>query len=313
MSSTPAFTATPAVTSTATLQPLGKGGIVAFISNRADGKTFQIWTMNVTTDNSGKSVAGNVKQLTTDAGDKHQPAWSPDGKKLLFVSPGPGGGTDIYVLDYAGGAAKAVDLSNKKGDDSYPAWSPDGKLIVFTNTRDDGIQQLWLMAPDGSGQRLLSGDYMEHSATWSPKMDMLLYIVTGNYHDWLWYRSQTDDYKTPVRFDPVELFGQLGEVSDPSWSPDGALIAYVRTDKGIMKIYTTLAKSRGSTFTLLTKEASAIRERAPAWSPDSQWILFTSERDGNPEVYIMTASGLLQTNLTNSPSKDMEAAWQPLQ
>ena len=50
----------------------------------------------------------------------------------------------------------------------------------------------------------------------------------------------------------------------------------------------------------------------PGWSPDGQWILYTSERDGNPELYIMRATGQLQINLTLSSSRDYDAAWQPI-
>jgi Tol biopolymer transport system component len=49
----------------------------------------------------------------------------------------------------------------------------------------------------------------------------------------------------------------------------------------------------------------------PAWSPDSAWILFQSNRDTNLEIYIMDIDGQNQTNLTLSPdSQEMQPAWQ---
>jgi len=49
----------------------------------------------------------------------------------------------------------------------------------------------------------------------------------------------------------------------------------------------------------------------PAWSSDSEWILFNSNRDGNQEIYIMNISGTQQTNLTNTENaSEMHAAWQ---
>ncbi len=47
----------------------------------------------------------------------------------------------------------------------------------------------------------------------------------------------------------------------------------------------------------------------PVWSPDGTMIAFTSDRDGNEEIYIMNADGSGQRNLTNNPSKEDEAAW----
>ncbi|MCH7838355.1 MAG: PD40 domain-containing protein, partial [Chloroflexi bacterium] len=52
--------------------------------------------------------------------------------------------------------------------------------------------------------------------------------------------------------------------------------------------------------------------RYPSWSPDGTVIAFTSERDGNSEIYIMNADGSGQTRLTNHPADDRSADWQPL-
>src|SRR5699024_8885178 len=51
---------------------------------------------------------------------------------------------------------------------------------------------------------------------------------------------------------------------------------------------------------------------APAWSPDGQWIMFTSRRDGNSDLYQMKADGSALTNLTHSPTLDEAwGAWSP--
>ncbi len=59
------------------------------------------------------------------------------------------------------------------------------------------------------------------------------------------------------------------------------------------------------------KLTSTNKDWNPSWSPDGQWIVFNSARDGNDEVYIMNISGQLQTNLTNAPGRDIDPAWQP--
>lgn len=298
-----------------TLPPLGKGHGIAFASNRGDGKTRQIWLANVNLDAQGKPVASGFTQLTFDAGDKSQPAWSPDGTKLLYVAPGgkASNGLDyglvLFLLDLGVKDSQPVNLTQRIGDDTDPAWSPDGKWIALTNNgRGDKVPMIDIMKPDGSGLRRVSVDLQESNPTWSPDMNWLGYVMFANDLNILYLRDITSDYAKTQPFDMKTFIDRTGQVADPAWSPDGAQIAYTRMDGSNRTIYTMLASARADKITKLTVSG---HDREPAWSPDSQWVIFTSERDGNTEVYIMNAQGQLQTNLSNSPSSDMQPAWRP--
>jgi Tol biopolymer transport system component/predicted Ser/Thr protein kinase len=312
-------TATEAATATLTPAAVDGGGVIAFASDRAgdqtDGKTFQIWTMKPYLDSSGNFIAANFTQLTSGPGDKTQPNWSPDGKKLLFVAPGSSKtqGLDIYLLDLSTPGSQPVDLSNHIGNDTDPAWSPDGKLIAFTgDARGDGILQLFMMNADGSNLHRISTDYMEYSPTWQPDMQWLLYVINASDNKYLYRRYMDTGYSymtsTPSGYDSAQIFGRFGQVEQPKISPDGVSLAYVQIKGSSLLIFTADYKKRGAQFSKLTTTG---KDQTPAWSADSQMLVFTSERDGNPEVYIMTAGGLLQTNLTNNSGKDMQPAWQP--
>jgi eukaryotic-like serine/threonine-protein kinase len=299
---------------TATSRPLGKGGLLAFASDRGDGKTLQIWTMKVSLDNSGKPVASNITQLTFSEGDKKQPAWSPDGTRLLFTAPGTKKDSlqkpdlDIWVTNSDG--SNALDLSLKKGDDFDPVWSPDGSKIAFTNNgRDDGVRQVFMMNSDGTDLHRISYDFEEFSPTWSPGMDWLAFVISANSSNILYLRNSDKEYATPVPFDTAEVMGRLGQVADPTWSWDGKQIAYTR-QKGLQRdIFSVIFSSRGQKVARLT---TTNFEEEACWSPDDQWIAFTSSRDKNKEVYLMTSTGLLQTNVSQSPGSDMQPAWQPI-
>jgi TolB protein len=65
----------------------------------------------------------------------------------------------------------------------------------------------------------------------------------------------------------------------------------------------------GANVTRLTN--SPARDHSPAWSPDGRQIAFVSERDGNPEIYVMNADGTEVTRLTKSPAQDLWPAWSP--
>lgn len=309
-SDTPEPTAT--IEPTATLQSIGGGGVVAFSSDRAGDGVLQIWTMHIYLDNSGQAYSDQPVQLTFDAGDKTQPSWSPDGKKLAYVAPGDAAtGLDIWVANADGSAP--VNVTNRKGDDTDPSWSPDGKLIAFTNNgRSDGIRQVYTVGVDGKNLTRISFDQEEYMPVFTPDGENLAFVMFVASHEVLYLRNSGDEFKQFSRFDNVELLGRLGYVEHPAYSPDGSWLAYTRTESyqsTRQNIYSVRTASRGGDIARLTDDNAS---REPAWSPDSRWIVFTSNRDGNLEVYIMSTNGQFQVNLSGAPGIDMQPDWQPL-
>jgi Tol biopolymer transport system component len=98
------------------------------------------------------------------------------------------------------------------------------------------------------------------------------------------------------------------EVADPDLSPSGQHRLHPMK-AGAKSIWIVEYISQGARTTELTPGFG--NEYDPTWSPDSQYIAFTSQRDGNDEIYVMTSTGQLQTNLSDHPGKDMFPAWQP--
>lgn len=314
---TPTLTYTPAPSATPTQVLLGKGRSIAFVSDRGDGKTLQVWTMKVALNAQGQAVASDYVQLTSDPGDKQQPAWSPDGNKLLYVGPGGKGpkgedyGLDIFMLDLTQPGAKPVNLTHRLGDDTEPAWSPDGKLIAFTNNgRGDKVRMIDMMNADGSDLHRISVDLEEFMPAWSPDGQWLFYVVLARENNILYRRSKVDNFVTFEFFDNKAISGRTGQVADPAWAPDGSRIAYVQLQlQNEGKIMSMDAATRGDKIISLT--ATSI-DRQPAWSPDSQWIVFCTRRDGNPEIYLLRSTGQDKPfNLTNAPARDFWPAWQP--
>ncbi len=310
-----AATATPEVTEAAATT-IGHGGKIAFISNRQGDGINQVWLMTVAQDADGKLTATNVEQLTFTPGEKSQPAWSPDGTKLLFVgvsSDFAKNGTpfakDIWVLDMTRGGAEPVDLTKRAGDDVDPAWSPTGKLIAFTSYyREDNIPQLFLMNSEGFEQRRISERFGELYPTWTPNDDYLYYTLDYNGHQILSMRDRWSLYVDQKKFDVSSDNGRLGNVLDAQLSQDGQMLIYTQVSSEGQNIFSAPVKDRGRTSTQLTDSG---HDYAASWSPDAQWIVFTSERDENAEIYIMDASGQNVTDLSNHPGLDKDPAWQP--
>lgn len=110
---------------------------------------------------------GTVRQLSAFKGMSYDPAWSPLGDKIAFVST-DSGSDEIYLVTVDGSITQQLTNNNNQWD-KHPSWSPDGTQIVFFSNRDVGRRQLWIMNADGSGQRNISNnDYEDWNPIWVP-------------------------------------------------------------------------------------------------------------------------------------------------
>jgi TolB protein len=101
------------------------------------------------------------------------------------------------------------------------------------------------------------------------------------------------------------LAGARGFGGRLAWSPDGKRIAFRRTG------YIFVMNADGGGWRQLTSTSGTHDDEEPAWSPDGKKIVFSSNRDGNWELYIMDANGKNQTRLTHTPAAERNPAWSP--
>jgi Tol biopolymer transport system component len=97
--------------------------------------------------------AGHVDTLTDGTGNDAFPAYSPDGKQIVFRS-GRDGAKNLYIMDRNGDNVRR--LTNGDWTDTMAEWSPRGEWISFSGDRDDDFE-IWLIRPDGTGLRKLIG------------------------------------------------------------------------------------------------------------------------------------------------------------
>ena len=94
---------------------------------------------------------------------------------------------------------------------------------------------------------------------------------------------------------------------NPTWSPNGARIAFTRSDLDT-QIY--VMKRNGTGLRRLTTDPQGASYQ-PDWSPDGTRIAFVDERGDNADSYVMNADGTHVTRLTTDPAADLSPDWSP--
>jgi Tol biopolymer transport system component len=163
------------------------------------------------------------RKLTKDAGNNGFPAFSPDGRQLVFRS-GRGGEKNLYIMNRDGTGLRR--LTKGRWTDTMADWSPTGEWIVFASDRD-GDFEVWLVHPDGSGlHKLVAGGGRNNHPHFAPD---------GR---WVVFTSQRAGYSAeeaslPHQFQPYgELFAVRVDGTDllrlthngyeegtPAWGP----------------------------------------------------------------------------------------------
>jgi Tol biopolymer transport system component len=98
---------------------------------------------------------GEDRVLTTSPADDYDPAWSPDGRQIVFVS-GRAGSDDLFVMDAEITGERQVTFYT--GFDKRPTWSPNGARIAFWSDRETGHAQIWVINVDLTGLVNLSNN-----------------------------------------------------------------------------------------------------------------------------------------------------------
>lgn len=296
MASTPTITPQPTVT-----PPGGGGGKIAFASDR--GGSVQIWIMD-------SADPTNRQQVTNINGGACQPAWSPNGTQIAFVTPCNGPrltypGAKIKIIQLQSGEIRDLKL---QGGAFEPDWSPDGETIAYTTFRGS---QTAIQAVDLASlqtQLLSQRGSKNCAADWSPDGRRVAFISDFQGVDEIWM-MQGDGTSQEM----LTQAGELKYFSKPDWSMDGKhILAGMKeiNQPAPVEVLVVIdhANPRPGGESLLP---TPMRMEDGAFSPDGDLVAFWTVLEGDNMEIMLAGPGETVTRLTNHEARDFHPAWSP--
>jgi Tol biopolymer transport system component len=249
--------------------------------------------------------------LTNDPARDVFPAWSPDATRITFSTDrAEAGNADVYVMNADGSGVKR--LTDAPGEDRGTSWTSDGELIVFHSSRDRDATHtfdVFTMNPDGTDQTKI---FTNGSAAYVCGDSETGTIVFNSNGDPLGTNPEGDFEIFTMDIDGSNVFQVTNNAvldSGPKWSPDCSTISYNSLDTGgSLDIFRIDADGTGQVNLTNTP---GVFDAFSAFSPDGTRIVFSSNRDGNFEIYTMDATdGGNVTRLTFTADRaDFRADW----
>jgi len=224
------------------------------------------------------------------------PAWSPDGKKLAYVSFELGKPV-VYIQTLASGQRTPV--ANFKGNNSAPAWAPNGNQMAVVLSRD-GISQIYTMNLDGSGlRRVMRSPLIDTEPQYTPDGGSLVFTSDRG--------GSPQIYRVPVSGGEAQRVTFNGSYNiSPSLSPDGNNLVYVTRRNGAFRL-ALLDTSTGSEQ-LLTAGPD---DQSPSFAPNGMQVLYSSVQDGRSVLAVTSVDGRVRQTLTALNGKVREPVWGP--
>ncbi len=279
------------------------GGRIVFHSERTGD--FEIWSMN--------PDGSDPQQLTQSAGLDVEPAVSPDGKQIAFVSARDDPNQlNLYIMEIDGNNPRP--LLALPGVLSFgPQWSPNGSQIAFSGSTG-GHFEVYLVSAQGTDAKALTQPTADAKTpadeqpvinnsrpSWSPDGKKLVFVSDRDGGESLYTLELSNGSVTRLT---------TGFYSDslPRWSPDGTTILFMSNRASTVKGLFTVPAAGGEPKLVATPKS----DESPAWAgANGELIVFSSDRTLDWEIYSMRADGSDLRQLTHSKGLDRFPAWTP--
>lgn len=264
---------------------------VAYVSaqRQGDGKLYRL----VVADYDGENE--HIIMESTDP--IMSPAWSPDSRRLAYVSF-EGSKSTIYVQQLRTGNRLAV--SAEPGINGAPSFSPDGRKLVITLGGIDGNLDIYTLdLSSREKRRLTTHRAIDTEGSWSPD-GRHIYFTSDRAGGPQVYRISANG-GTPER---ITFEGSYN--ARPRLSPDGDKLAVLHNDRGNFRIG-IVDLERKDLLILSTGQ----QDESPSFAPNSDILIYATRAAGNGVLETVSADGLIRQRRSSGQADVREPVWSP--
>jgi TolB protein len=256
-----------------------------------DGKRYRL----VISDADGQ----NIRTAMNSGEPIISPSWSPDGKKVAYVSFEDRKPV-IYVHELATG--RRIPLSNQKGNNSAPAWSPDGKKLAISLSKD-GNTQIYSINADGSNlQRLTRGRTIDTEPQYSADGRYIYFTSDRGGNPQIYRMSSEGEQAESAK----RVTFKQGFVTSPRISPDGKYLAYVANLGGAFRLHI---------LNLATGDSQALTDgssdESPSFAANGRYVLYSTKVGGKRVLAAVSVTGNSKQILSIPGSDVRQPSWGP--
>ena len=225
------------------------------------------------------------------------PAWSPDSRRLAYVSFENNIST-IYVQTLRSG--NRIKVSSRAGINGAPAFSPDGRKLVLTLGGIDGNLDINILdLATRKVTRLTTNRAIDTEGTWSPDGRSVYFTSDRS--------GGPQVYRVGVNGDSPERITFEGSYNArPRLSPDGSKLAMVHLDRGNYRIAVLDLDSRD-----LLVLSGGSQDESPSFAPNSDSLIYATRQGGNGVLETVSADGLVRQRLASRQGDVREPVWSP--
>jgi Tol biopolymer transport system component/predicted Ser/Thr protein kinase len=230
------------------------------------------------------------------------PAFSPDGKTVVFVRTTSLAVQDIYRVPLTGGEPTRLTFDSRRIFGL--TWNRASGQLLFTSGRGGASNRLWRMSASGGEPQAVPGT-PDGASLLAVTADGRRLALTRSVFDTNIWRFALDPAHSSS-FKPARVISSTRHDQGPQYSPDGERIAFASNRSGTSEIW--MSDRDGANSTRLTS-MNGPATGTPHWSPDGRHIAFDSRPGGNPDIYVVGAGGGALRRLTTDPSEEVVPTW----